>query len=96
MPASLTHQPARAYAFVGFRNCLNVSIAMSLPDLDALERKIDDLVRLCARLGRENRALKAQQHAWTVERARLIEKNELAKQRVEGMISRLKSLESDS
>ena len=69
---------------------------MSLPDLDALERKIDGLVRLCARLGRENRALKAQQHAWTVERARLIEKNDLAKQRVEGMISRLKSLESDS
>lgn len=70
--------------------------AMSPADLDALERKIDDLLRLCARLGRENRALKAQQNAWTIERARLIEKNELAKQRVEAMISRLKALESDS
>jgi cell division protein ZapB len=69
---------------------------MSSQDLDALERKIDDLLRLCTRLGRENRALRSQQHAWTVERARLIEKNELAKQRVEAMISRLKALESDS
>ena len=69
---------------------------MTTQDLDALERKVDDLLRLCTRLSRENRALKAQQHTWTIERARLIEKNELAKQRVEGMISRLKSLESDS
>ena len=69
---------------------------MALQDFDALERKIDELVRLCARLGRENRALKTQQQAWSVERARLIEKNELAKHRVEAMITRLKGMESDS
>ena len=69
---------------------------MALQNYDALERKVDELVRLCARMGRENRALKTQQHAWTNERARLIEKNELAKQRVEAMISRLKGLETDS
>lgn len=69
---------------------------MALQDFDALERKIDELVRLCARLGRENRALKAQQQGWTIERARLIEKNETAKQRVEAMISRLKGMEGDS
>lgn len=69
---------------------------MALQNYDALERKVDELVRLYARMGRENRALKAQQHAWTIERARLIEKNELAKQRVEAMISRLKGLENDS
>ena len=68
---------------------------MALQDFDTLERKIDELVRLCARLSRENRALKSQQQGWTIERARLIEKNELAKQRVEAMISRLKGLESD-
>lgn len=69
---------------------------MALQDFDTLERRIDELVRMCARLGRENRALKAQQQAWTIERARLIEKNELAKHRVEAMISRLKGLEGDS
>ena len=32
---------------------------------------------------------------WTAERAKLIEKNELAKSRVESMITRLKALEHD-
>jgi cell division protein ZapB len=36
------------------------------------------------------------QSSWTTERAKLIEKNELAKSKVEAMISRLKSLEQDS
>ncbi len=65
-------------------------------DLDALERKIDELIKLCELLSRENRALRSQQAAWTTERARLIEKNELAKSKVESMITRLKSLEQDS
>jgi cell division protein ZapB len=46
-------------------------------------------------LARENRALRAQQQNWTTERAKLIEKNELAKSRVESMITRLKALEQD-
>jgi cell division protein ZapB len=46
-------------------------------------------------LGNENKALKTQQSNWTVERAKLIEKNELAKNRVESMIGRLKALEKD-
>jgi cell division protein ZapB len=66
------------------------------PDLEALEQKIDELIKLCELLARENRALRSQQHAWATERARLIEKNELAKSKVESMISRLKSLEQDS
>ncbi|HBK18897.1 MAG TPA: DUF904 domain-containing protein, partial [Gammaproteobacteria bacterium] len=33
--------------------------------------------------------------SWTVERARLIEKNELAKTQIESMILRLRSLEKD-
>lgn len=69
---------------------------MSMRDLEALEGRIDDLLRLCLRLTRENRALKTQQHNWTIERARLIEKNEAAKLRVEAMIQRLKALESDA
>jgi cell division protein ZapB len=68
---------------------------MPQSDLDALESRIEDLIRLCETLGRENRALKTQQHSWTAERAKLLEKNELAKSKVESMISRLKSLEQD-
>jgi cell division protein ZapB len=65
-------------------------------DWSALEQKVEELIELCAVLSRENRALRTQQQNWTTERAKLIEKNELAKSRVESMIVRLKSLEQDS
>lgn len=64
-------------------------------DWKALESKIDELIDLCGVLTKENRALRAQQQNWTTERAKLIEKNELAKSRVESMITRLKALEQD-
>jgi len=68
---------------------------MTGDDWKTLETKIDELVELCNVLSRENRALRAQQQNWTTERAKLIEKNELAKSRVESMITRLKALEQD-
>ena len=68
---------------------------MAGDDWKALEAKIDELIELCSVLTRENRALRAQQQNWTTERAKLIEKNELAKSRVESMITRLKALEQD-
>lgn len=68
---------------------------MAGDDWKTLEAKIDELVELCNVLSRENRALRAQQQNWTTERAKLIEKNELAKSRVESMITRLKALEQD-
>ena len=61
----------------------------------ALENKISELIELCGVLSKENHALRAQQQNWTKERAKLIEKNELAKSRVESMITRLKTLEQD-
>lgn len=62
----------------------------------ALEQKIDDLIRLCDRLNDENRLLKCKEEGWIDERSSLIEKNELAKLKVEAMISRLKALEQNS
>jgi cell division protein ZapB len=70
-------------------------LVLSTYEWTALERKVNDLIELCAVLARENRALRAQQQNWTTERAKLIEKNELAKSRVESMITRLKALEQD-
>ena len=64
-------------------------------ELNRLERHVDNLISLVHLLGNENKALKTQQSNWTVERAKLIEKNELAKNRVESMIGRLKALEED-
>ncbi len=68
---------------------------MSESDLHALERRIDELVRLCEQLVHENQALMGRHSDWASERAQLIEKTELAKSKVEAMISRLKSLEQD-
>ena len=64
-------------------------------ELNRLERQVDNLISLVHLLGNENKALKTQQSNWTVERAKLIEKNELAKNRVESMIGRLKALEKN-
>ena len=63
--------------------------------LSQLELQIDELLVLTGVLGKENRALRTQQRNWSTERAKLIEKNELAKNRVESMITRLKALERD-
>jgi len=64
--------------------------------LSTLESRLDALIKLCERLSRENRHLQNQKSDWLRERTRLIEKNELARVRVEAMITRLKSLEAES
>ena len=68
---------------------------MSVDEWAALEEKVEELIELCSVLSNENGALRTQQQNWTTERAKLIEKNELAKSRVEAMITRLKTLEQD-
>ena len=66
----------------------------SLPDeFDALESRLQEIVALCSRLHVENQSLKEQQNALVDERAKLIEKNDTARSKVEQMIIRLKSLE---
>ena len=62
-------------------------------DLKTLELRVDELIQLCQQFKRENQALREQQSLLTVERAHLVEKNELAKNRIEAMIVRLKTLE---
>ena len=62
--------------------------------IEALGRQVDDLIALCEQLRTENESLKHQQATLSGERARLIEKNEQARARVEAMISRLKAMES--
>jgi len=62
-------------------------------ELKRLEYRIDELIRTVERLKEENRSLRAQQRNLSAERAQLIEKNELARSRVEAMIHRLKAME---
>lgn len=62
-------------------------------ELKRLEHRIDELIRTCESLKEENRALRAQRDNLLTERDSLAEKAELARMRVEAMISRLKTLE---
>ena len=66
---------------------------MANNDLEALEEKVDELIALSEVLVEENQMLKAKQQSWTSERAKLVEKNDLVKNRVESMIARLKALD---
>ncbi len=64
-------------------------------ELSALEVQVGELIALCQQLKGENQALRNQNAVMMVERAELIEKNELARSRLESMISRLRSMEQD-
>lgn len=68
---------------------------MTNDPITALENKLDLLLQHCERLHKENLKLAGKEAEWLRERARLIEKNELARSRVEAMITRLKSLEEE-
>jgi len=69
---------------------------MADTQLKALEHKIDELIALCQELDRENQSLKADRAGWQEERRDLIDKNELARSKVETMIQRLRGMESSS
>ena len=63
-------------------------------DLKALETRVDELIHTVDKLTSENTALKSQQNNLVTERAELIEKTELARTRIESMISRLRAMET--
>lgn len=58
-----------------------------------LETRVTELVATLNQIKRENYALRQLNDNLNAERATLLQKNELARNRVEGMIDRLKSLE---
>lgn len=65
-------------------------------DLKQLEVRVDQLIHTLGLLHEENSTLRNRQSELLSERADLIEKTELARNRVEAMITRLKSMESNS
>jgi cell division protein ZapB len=68
---------------------------MEQNDLQTLMGKIELLIERVEHLNRQNALLLAQERTWREERAHLIEKNEVARRKVESMIVRLKALEQD-
>ncbi|OGI58733.1 MAG: TIGR02449 family protein [Candidatus Muproteobacteria bacterium RBG_19FT_COMBO_61_10] len=66
---------------------------MDNDNLTKLEQRIDELISACRRLSEENHTLKAGQRNLSEEHARLVEKTQVARTRIESMIGRLKALE---
>lgn len=66
---------------------------MQQPDLEALSRKLDRLIERCQKLETENAGLRQLQDDWQKERAQLMQKNDLARSKIEAMIGRLRALE---
>lgn len=68
---------------------------MDKTPIQQLETQLDELLRASRRQREENLLLRSQQAAWLSERAQLIEKTEVARSRIEKMVSRLKQLDEE-
>ena len=94
---SLDARPVGSYASAGrLLSDRTERDPMEHTELQALMGKLELLIERVEQLKRQNGLLLAQEKSWREERAHLIEKNEIARRKVESMISRLKALEQDS
>ena len=66
-----------------------------MTDSDKFEEKLDQLIELCQQLKQENQALREREAGLVGERGQLIEKNEMARQKIKTMISRLRNLSAE-
>lgn len=63
--------------------------------LKILETRLDELLTISERLRSENQALYSREAKLLEERASLLKKNDMARAKVEAIISRLKALEQE-
>ena len=66
---------------------------MSNYTLQQVEERLDELLIHYRQLKQENTVLKDKESQWGKERIHLVEKNNIARARIEAMIARLKNLE---
>lgn len=62
-------------------------------NLKQLEGRVEQLIDLCRQLRGENQSLRSGRDALLQEHSKLTERNRLARDRLEGIVERLKSLE---
>ena len=63
-------------------------------ELTRLEAQVAGLLETIERLSKENRSLRAQQDTIANERANLLEKHDQVRNRVDAIVTRLKSMET--
>lgn len=62
-------------------------------DVKRLEFTLDELIRMCDHLQKENGRLRSEQMGLRSERTVLIKRNEISRNKMESIIMRLKSME---
>ena len=79
------------------RSCLSHSVLLVADNLiQALEKKVNDLIELSRELNRENRALKLRAAELQRERRDLLERQRQASEHVETSLARLRSLDGSA
>ena len=63
--------------------------------IENFEQKLDQLIVACQQLKEENTVLREREADLVGERGELLQKNEMARQQIKTMISRLQSLSSE-
>lgn len=66
---------------------------MSEDKFQALNEKVEALIALCVEMKQENQLLRANEENWHSEKRELMEKNKVAKSKLESIVARLKALE---
>lgn len=64
--------------------------------LKQLERRVDQLIDLCHQLRKENETLRSARDGLIKEQSRVSERNRLARDRLESIVDRLRTLEEAS
>ncbi|NVJ49085.1 MAG: TIGR02449 family protein [Gammaproteobacteria bacterium] len=65
---------------------------MDNSEISQLEGRVEQLLERFHQLQQENRTLKVKQDELIADRARLLEKNKLASEKIESIVTRLKSM----
>ncbi len=63
-------------------------------DLARLEQRVDELIKTCRRLRDENMSLRSSRDSLLEEKTKLSEKNKIARNRLETIVDRLRTLEN--
>jgi cell division protein ZapB len=63
-------------------------------DLARLEQRVDELINTCRRLRDENLSLRSSRDLLLEEKSKLAEKNKIARNRLETIVDRLRTLEN--
>ncbi|PWK53733.1 TIGR02449 family protein [Pleionea mediterranea] len=66
---------------------------MENSEISQLEGRVDQLLERFHQIQQENRSLKVKQDELIADRARLLEKNKLATEKIESIVTRLKTME---